>query len=148
MSVYITQLLCKCDLSLSQEGTYRKSLIFECFFFFLQQTKGIFSALISRKSRKEICIACPKSVFVEKIFSWIEEVWFWKSPILWTAPQIYQLWDFWPIRAWYQNLVSWNGDIKGISSGSAALSPSSQPIAFLKIYWLLKKTQFKKAATG
>ena len=33
-------------------------------------------------------------------------------------------WRHWPIRAWYQNLVSRNGCIKGISPGSATLSPS------------------------
>ena len=29
-----------------------------------------------------------------------------------------------PVRAWYQNLVSWNGCIKGFSPGSTTLSPS------------------------
>ena len=51
-------------------------------------------------------------------------MWYWKSAILSTAPRICQHDDIWPIRAWYQNLVSWNGGIKGISPGSAALSPS------------------------
>ena len=42
------------------------------------------------------------------------------SAILSTAP-----------RAWYQNLVSWNGGIKGMSPGSAALSPPRLPLGYL-----------------
>ena len=77
---------------------------------------------ISEKLRKEICIACSKSVFW-KIFSRIVGTWYWKSAILSTAPRICQHEDIGPIRAWYQNLVSWNGCIKGMSPGSATLSP-------------------------
>ena len=61
---------------------------------------------------------------VKKSFSRIVGAWYWKSAILSTAPWSYQPEDIWPIRAWCQNLVSWNGGIKGMSPGSAALSPS------------------------
>ena len=61
---------------------------------------------------------------VKKSFSRIVGAWYWKSAILSTAPWSYQREDIWPIRAWCQNLVSWNGGIKGMSPGSAALSPS------------------------
>ena len=44
--------------------------------------------------------------------------------LLATALRICQHEGNWPIRAWHQNLVSWNGGIKGMSPGSAALSPS------------------------
>ena len=33
-------------------------------------------------------------------------------------------WDIWPIRAWYQNMVSWHSGIKGMSPGLAPLFPS------------------------
>ena len=46
------------------------------------------------------------------------------SAILSTALRICQREDIRPIRASYQNLVSWNGGIKGMSPGSScALSP-------------------------
>ena len=33
-------------------------------------------------------------------------------------------WDIWPIRAWYQNMVSWHSGIKDMSPGLAPLFPS------------------------
>ena len=73
---------------------------------------------ISKKSRKEICIACSKSVFgFEK-----KNVgaWYWKSAILSTALRICQHEDIWPITAWYLNLVSRNGGVKGTQGFRAA----------------------------
>ena len=73
-------------------------------FLYLTSHKHIFcsswSQGISENSRKEICIACSKSML--KIFPRILEAWYWKSAILSTGPRICQREDIWPIRA---NLV-------------------------------------------
>ena len=83
---------------------------------------------ISEKSWacKKICIACSKSVF-SKIFSWIVRVWYWKtSAILSIALRICQNEDIWPIRDWYQNLVSWKGRVK-LKACLQALLPFPPP---------------------
>ena len=55
-----------------------------------------------------------------------------RSVILSTSPRICQHEDIWPIRAWYQNLVSFrNGGIKGISPQASPPFPLPQGIAGL-----------------
>ena len=78
---------------------------------------------ISQKSCKQICIACWKSVFWQ-IFSRIVGAWYWKSVILSRAPRICQHEDFWPIRAWYQSLVSRNGGIKACLQAPPPFPPA------------------------
>ena len=78
---------------------------------------------ISQKSCKQICIACWKSVFWQ-IFSRIVGAWYWKSVILSRAPRICQHEDFWPIRAWYQSLVSQNGGIKACLQAPPPFPPA------------------------
>ena len=55
-----------------------------------------------------------------------------------TAPRICQREDIWPIRVWYQNLVSWNGGTKGMSPGSTALPPQPRLTLVANIFpiWL------------
>ena len=85
---------------------------------------------ISQKSWacKKICIACSKSVF-SKIFSWIVGVWYWKTAILSIALRIRQHED---INLTNQRMIPESGimerqrqSIKGMSPGSADLSPST-----------------------
>ena len=112
---FISQLLSKCDCSLSQESIRRVQYL-ECLvFLFASDHRHIFCSSwirgISEKSRKEIYIACSKFVF-KNLFP--------SSRCL----TLKERKDIWPIRAWYQNLVSWNGGIRGMSTGSAAFPPS------------------------
>ena len=108
-------------------GEYKKSCTFYMLLFlFATDHRNVFcrswSQGISQKSHKEICVACLKSML--NLFSWIVGAWYWKSAILSTALRSYHDEDIWPIRAWYQNMVSWNSGVKGMSPGSAALFPS------------------------
>ena len=120
---------CKSTVEKLQESI-RKARYSECLvFLFATDHRHIFcsswSRRISEKSRKEICIAATIEIFVlRNLFSRIVGAWNWKSAILSKAPRICQHEDILPIRAWYQNLVSWNCGIKSMSPGSAALSPS------------------------
>ena len=50
-------------------------------------------------------------------------MWYWKSVILSRAPWICQHEDFWPIRAWYQSLVSRNGGIKACLQAPPPFTP-------------------------
>ena len=71
---------------------------------------------ISEKSPREICLLARNPCF-NKIFFRMVGAWHWKNAILSTAPRTSQHEAIWPIRAWYQNLVLWNADIKGMSLG-------------------------------
>ena len=89
---------------------------------------------IRKKSRKEICKllaqnTCWKSVLFRILKSMIF--------LLSTTEWICQHCCIWLIRAWYQNLVSWNGSIKGMSPGSVALSPSPVHHSAPFTRWLL-----------
>ena len=87
-----------------------------------------------KKSRKEICKllarnTCWKSVLFRILKSMIF--------LLSTTEWICQHCCIWLIRAWYQNLVSWNGSIKGMSPGSVALPSSPVHHSALITRWLL-----------
>ena len=76
---------------------------------------------------KKNCITCSKSVF-SKIFSRIVGVWYWKTAILSIALQICQHEDIWPIREWFQKLVSWKGSVK-LKACLQALLPFPPPLS-------------------
>ena len=121
---FISQSLCKCDRSLSRESI-RKARYFESLvFLFADGHRHIFCSSCSQgmsgKSCKEICFASAQNSCFIRILG----AWHWQSAILSTAPRIYQHEDIWLIRAWYQNLVLWNGGIKGMSPCFAVLSSS------------------------
>ena len=108
-------------------------MYFECFvFFFATVHRHIFcsswSRGISQKSWacKKICIACSKSVFSKTFSRIIVGVWYWKTAILSIALRMCQHEDIWPMREWYQNLVSWKGSVK-LKACLQALLPFPPP---------------------
>ena len=109
-------------------GEYKKSsILLNACFSFCNRSQAYFLLFLESRDKPKVLqtnLYCLLEVCVLTIFSRIVGAWYWKSVILSRAPRICQHEDFWPIRAWYQSLVSRNGGIKGMSPGSAALSPS------------------------
>ena len=94
---------------------------------FCNRSQAYFLLFLEQGSAKSLAkkfVLLAQNLCFKKSSAEIAGVWHWKSAILSTALRICQHEDIWPIRAWYQNLVSWNDSIKGMSPGSAAISPS------------------------
>ena len=89
---------------------------------------------IRKKFHKEICkLLAQNTCWKSFLFQILKSMIF----LLSTTEWICQLCCIWLIRAWYQDLVSWNGSIKGMSSGSVALSPSPVHHSSPFTRWLL-----------
>ena len=89
---------------------------------------------IRKKSHKEICkLLAWNTCWKSALFRILKSMIF----LLSTTEWICQHCCIWLIRAWYQNLVSWNGNIKGMSPGSVAFSPSPVHHSVPFTHWLL-----------
>ena len=125
---FASQSLCKCDRRLPDQD-HRKARYFECsVFLFATDYRHIFCSSWSRgineKSRKEICIDSPKSVFLKIVFSELYEHDIERARYCQEHRESVNMKTFdqpeHDTRIWNH---AWNGGIKGMSPGSAALSP-------------------------